>query len=75
MISKALVDQMRASGWLTITEAAHTFGLSHSTLYRWVAEGTLPSLRRGNFKRLRGGVLFVDMAALAGRNTSPPPTP
>jgi len=60
---------MRGGGWLTITEAAHTFAVSHSTLYRLIAQGELPSKRVGGQRKegsghRGGGTLFVETASL-----------
>ena len=69
MISQGLKEKMKAEGWLTITEAVHTYSLSHSTLYRLIQANQLPSKRVGgvrtNTQTGRGnGTLFVEQAAL-----------
>lgn len=70
MLSRGLVEMLRGEGWLTVTEAAHLFGVSHNTIYRRVEAGLLPSKRVGAFgepkpgSRKGLGTLFVSRAAM-----------
>jgi excisionase family DNA binding protein len=41
MISAKLREALRAEGWLTITEAAHTYNVSHAKIYRLVRANKL----------------------------------
>ncbi len=65
----SLRDKLRKEGWLTVTEAVHTYNLSHSTIYRLVKTEVLPSRRVGGRRTPSstgrgGGTVFVSKAAL-----------
>lgn len=45
---KDSVDLPNISGYVSIKEAAQMLGLSHKTVYQYVAEGRLPGVRAGD---------------------------
>jgi excisionase family DNA binding protein len=45
---KDIVDLPNISGYVSIKEAAQMLGLSHKTVYQYVAEGRLPGVRAGD---------------------------
>lgn len=57
----ALRDKMRAEGWVCISEAASTTGMSASTLYSWT-KGKKPKLKT---TRVGKKYLFVELSEVS----------
>lgn len=62
MISARLRDTLRKEGWITITEAAHTYQISHATLYRLLRSNRLPHKKVSDHKisgAIRGTLVLL----------------
>jgi excisionase family DNA binding protein len=51
---------------LTVSQVSDFLGVSRNTIYSWCTSGQLPSLKKGNTRRIRKAVLIEWMQQLEG---------
>jgi excisionase family DNA binding protein len=65
---EAAAVEIREAEVYTMDEAAHMLKISKATIHRRIRDGSLPSLKTGRIRRIRGKDLlaFIESAVITG---------